>query len=164
MMGEEPQAGQIPVVIQITNRDLRIGIFKPSENELTVGKEWLDWLDDLESQFRYFKVTKVQDKKDAITIYGGNDIKTLAKNLPDPTQKPDYAEANENLDGYTRIKWKLTEYFTKKTNYHHAKYLFNKMRPQLTKKGKIEGTVTYATRLREAANFTDFPNKEERIL
>ena len=153
-----------PVVIHMTHKELKISPFKLSQNELTVGKEWLNCLEDLEEQFRYFKITEVVDQKDAIKIYGGDKVKSLAKNLIDPTAKPEYALAGEELNDYTRIKWKLTDYFTKKTNYHLSKYLFNKMRPQLKKPGKpgsgLESTMSYATKLREAASYTDFPNKK----
>ena len=152
------------VYVQVTTKALKIEKFQPSGSELTMGKEWTDWLDELESEFRYFNITGVADKADGIKIYGGKEVKRLAKNLPDPTVKPEYAAADEQINDYTKIKWKLTDYYRRKTNYHHAKYLFNKMRPEMKKDGKYESTISYAARLREAASYTDFSDKDERIL
>ena len=48
---------------------------------------WEDWLEGIEREFRYFKITNQQDKKDAIIIYGGQEISRLEKNLPDPVER-----------------------------------------------------------------------------
>ena len=81
-------AAPIAPVIHVQQRYLRIGNFVPPESELSIGKAWDDWIDDLEAQFRYFKLNDTMDKKkaDAIKIFEGEVIKRLAKTLPNPTE------------------------------------------------------------------------------
>ena len=54
------------------------------------------------------------DKKDAMIIYGGNEIARLEKSLPDPGVG----------DVYTKLRTKLNGHFIPKKNKHHARYLF----------------------------------------
>ena len=137
-----------------TYRNLNIMPFRLPENQLDIGKDWEEWLEEIEREFRYFKITSPLDKKDAIIIFGGREIARLAKHLPDPD------DPHDELDEYTILRKKLNDYFTPKKNMHYARYLFLKMRP-----GKEESTVTYATRLREKARDCNFGTTcEERIL
>ena len=137
-----------------TYRNLNIMPFRLPENQLDIGKDWEEWLEEIEREFRYFKITSPLDKKDAIIIFGGREIARLAKHLPDP------ADPHDVLDEYKILRKKLNDYFTPKKNMHYARYLFLKMRP-----GKEESTVAYATRLREKARDCNFGTTcEERIL
>ena len=61
------------------------------------------------------------DEKDAMIIYGGNEIAHLEKSLPDPKMG----------DRYTKLRTQLNNHFTPKKNKHHARYLFLKMRPHV---------------------------------
>ena len=90
------------------------------------------------------------DKKDAIIIYGENEIALLGKSLPDP----------ETGDGYAKLRMKLNGHFTPKKNKHHARYLFLKMRPH------VGLTMSaYAATLREKAKECEFADTfDERIL
>ena len=40
----------------------------PLEDQLSIGKAWEKWLEEIEREFRYFKKTSAQDKTDAIII------------------------------------------------------------------------------------------------
>ena len=142
------------VTIITESRNLRVLPFLPPEDQLSIGKAWEEWLEEIEREFRYFKITSVQDKTDAIIIYGGKEIARLARILP-------YKEdPNCELYEYRKLKMRLNDYFIPKKNKHYARYMFLKMRPELE-----ETTVAYATRLREKAHDYNFgSNYDERIL
>ena len=118
---------------------------------MTTGKAWEEWLDDIEREFRYFRIGNPPDRKDAMIIYGGKEIARLEKSLPDPVDA-----SNE----YERLRKKLNDYFLPKQNKHYARYVFLKMRPLAG-----EATISYAARLREKAYDCDFGNTfYDRIL
>jgi len=50
----------------ITNRNLRTQSFRPSDDPIKTGKQWEDWLEEIEREFRFFKITEPTDKKDAV--------------------------------------------------------------------------------------------------
>lgn len=150
-----------PQAVYIINKTLRTEPFVPSEDEIRNGKLWEEWLQSIEREFRYFQITAPQDQKDAMMIYGGKEISRLETSLPDPTAVPDYADDGETLNIYTRLKWKLTKYYKKRKNTHHATYLFNKLRPTSTS-GKPESIVAYAARVREQAADCEFGDTRDR--
>ena len=94
------------VTIVIESRNLRALPFGPSEDQLSTGKAWEDWLEGIEREFRYFKITNPQDMKDALIIYGGQE--RLEKILPNPE------EPVQNV--YQKMRGKLNEYFIPKRN------------------------------------------------
>ena len=83
------------VTIITESRNLRALQFRPSEDQLSTGKAWEDWLEGIEREFRYFRITNALDKKNALIIYGGQDISRLEKSLPDPDDR--------DLDDYQRL-------------------------------------------------------------
>lgn len=101
-------------------RNLKINPFTVEEDHLATGEKWDDWLDELEREMRFFRISDPEDKKDAMLIYGGGEIRRLAKSLQDP----------EEGDVYKKLKDKLSDYFAPKKNKHYARYIFLKMRPQ----------------------------------
>ena len=145
------------VTIITESSNLRALPFRPSEDQLSFGKAWEDWLEGIEREFRYFRITSALHKKDTILIYGGGggqEIARLDKSLPDPEDR------NGELDVYQKLRKKLNEYYIPKRNKHYARYMFLKMRPE-----KEETTVAYATRLRGKAHDCDFgSNCDDRIL
>ena len=144
-------------IITTETRNLRALPFLITEDQLSTGKEWEDWLEAIEREFRYFKIINPLDKKDALIIYGGKEISRLEKSLPDPT-----GEDAESLNEYEKLRKKLNDYFLPKRNKHHARYIFLKSKPIAGEK-----TVTYATRLREKAQDCEFGSAaqcDERIL
>ena len=71
-------------------RKLLIQSFKPTDR-LSVGKAWREWLDVIEREFRYYRTNTPNDKKDALLIFGGRELRRLDKYLPDLA---------DNLDEY----------------------------------------------------------------
>ncbi len=100
MPGEEQQ---LQVTVATENRNLKISPFMhAADDQIGIGNEWQDWLEELERELRYFKITDPVDKKDSIIIYGGKEISRLAKNLPDPAEG----------DVYEKLKCRLNDYYT----------------------------------------------------
>ena len=129
-------------------RNLRIKPFTV-EDHIATGEKWDDWLEELEWEMRFFRISDAADKKDAMLIYGGREIQRLEKSLQDP----------EEGDVYAKLQSKLNNYFAPKKNIHYARYLFLKMKPHTG-----ESTVSYAARLREKSKSCDFHDDDERIL
>ena len=102
-------------------RNLRTQPFAIPEETNAVGKAWQEWLEGIEREFRVFTISEAVDKKDAMIIYGGNEIARLEKRLNDP----------EMGDVYTKLLTKFNDHFTPKKNKHHARYIFLKMRPHV---------------------------------
>ena len=120
------------------------------EDPSETGKCWEDWLEAIEREFCYFKITDPIDKTDALLIYGGKTIASLTKSLPDPTEGNDYA----------KLRNKLKNHYLPKKNKHHSPYLFLQMRPR-----SEESINSYAARLIEKAQDCEFgTTHDERIL
>ena len=139
------------VRVNLVTRDLRIEPFKPTNDRLLTGRAWQEWVENLERQFRFFKIGDISDRKDALLIFGGQEITCLNKWLPDPSGK---------LDDYEKVKKKLNDYYVPKINKHYARYTFMKMRPR-----PKERIITYWTLLREQAFDCEFNEScDDRIL
>ena len=138
-------------IVTTETRNLRALPFLPTEDQLSTGKAWEEWLEDIEREFRYFRISNPADRKDAMIIYGGKELARLEKSLPDPVG---------DLNEYEKLRMKLNDYFSPKRNKHYARYMFLKMRPLAG-----ETTVAYATRLREKAYDCEFgATFDDRIL
>ena len=114
----------MPVTVVTETRNLKSQPFSHPEDQISTGKAWEEWLEGIEREFRYFKISSPVDRKDALIIYGGKEIARLEKSLPDPVDVDDV---------YDKLKTKLNNYYTPKKNKHHARYLFLKTRPTLHK-------------------------------
>ena len=101
-------------------RNLRATPFIPGDDQINTGRAWDDWIEEIEREFRYFKITDPIDKKDALIFYGGKEIARLEKSLPNPT---------DAMNDYEKLRKKLNDYFTPKKNKQYARYLFLKMKP-----------------------------------
>ena len=144
------QAEASPIHVVTETRNLRSTPFTSPEEICEIGKAWEDWLEAIEREFRYFKITDPEDKKDALIIYGGKEIARLEKSLPNPT------------DGnpYEKLKAKLNNHYLPKKNKHYARYQFLK-----TRRNPDETIVSYGARLRGKAIDCQFGNtQDERIL
>lgn len=64
----------------------------------------------------------MKDRVSALKIYGGREIKKLARNLPDTT--PVVGE-----DDCKKLKRKLDNYFLPKKKKHHGRFTISKQRP-----------------------------------
>ena len=102
-------------VIATETRNLRALPFRPTGDQLTIDKAWEEWLDDIEREFRYFRIGNPADRKDAMIIYGGKEFARLEKILPDPVDA-----SNE----YEKLRKKLKDYFQPKQNKHYARFFF----------------------------------------
>ena len=134
-------AGKERITI-VTSRKLHILPFIAEANCLSAGRAWKEWIEELERQFRFFRINLPSDKKDALLIYGGRELVRLEKILPD---------SNESFDGYETLKKKLNNYYLPKRNIYYERYVLLKMRP---KHG--ESIRSYVMRLREQANECGF--------
>ncbi|CAC5421054.1 unnamed protein product [Mytilus coruscus] len=138
------------ITIVTETRNLRSQPFIASDDQISTGKQWEEWLESIEREFRYFRITEPEDKKNALIIYGGKDIARLERSLRN----------EEGEDEYKILKNKLNKLYMPKRNKHHARYLFLKMKPL-----RDENTVTYVARLREKAHECEFEATcDERIL
>lgn len=152
--GDEGNANN-PTQIRVFNvgKSLKIEPFKIPENPLEIGRAWQEWLEDFEDETSYFEIVEITDRVSALKIYGGKEIKKLARNLPDTA--PVVGD-----DEYKRLKRKLDNYFLPKKNKHHGRYTFSKQRP-----AEGESVVTYAARLREKSRDCEFGEQtDDRIL
>ena len=52
-------------------RNLKINPFTVDEDHLATGEKWEEWLDELERDIRFFRISDAKDKKDAMLIYEG---------------------------------------------------------------------------------------------
>jgi hypothetical protein len=151
MEDEEAEVREIKVLT--TSKTLRIEKFRTPENRLEIGRAWEEWIEDFEEEAAFFEVNEIRDKVCALKIYGGQEIKKLARNLPDP-------DAVEGDDDYKKLKRKLDNHFLPKKNKHHARYSFSieRMRPS-------ESIINYAARMREKAKNCEFGEQlNDRIL
>ena len=67
-----PAVQAIRVVTE--TRNLRTQPFAIPDEMNAMGKAWQEWLEGMEREFRFFKISEAVDKKDAMIIYGGNEI------------------------------------------------------------------------------------------
>jgi len=70
----------------------------------------------------YFEITEMKDRVSALKIYGGREIKKLARNLPDTA--PVVGD-----DDNKKLERKLDNYFLPKKSKHHGRFAFSKQRP-----------------------------------
>ena len=119
------------VTIITESRNLKALPFRPSEDQLSTGNAWEVWLEGLESEFRYFKITNALDQKNTLIIYGGQEIARLEKSLPDP---------DGDLDVYQKLWKKVNDYFIPKRNKHYARYMFLKNE---TRNGRVYCCICY---------------------
>ena len=62
-----PAVQAIRVVTE--TRNLRTQPFAIPDEMNAVGKAWQEWLEGIEREFRFFKISEVVGKKDAMIIY-----------------------------------------------------------------------------------------------
>lgn len=76
---------EVVTIITTETRNLRAFPFRIKKDQLSTGKELEEWLEAIEREFRYFKISNLVNKKDALIIYSGKEISSLEKSLPDPS-------------------------------------------------------------------------------
>ena len=122
MTDQEGAEGHAPNPTEIrvpsVGKSLKIEPFKIPEQALEVGRAWRECIED---EISYFEITEIRDRVSALKIYGGKEIKKLARNLPDTA--PLVGD-----DDYKKLKRKLDHHFLPKKNKQHARYKFNKQK------------------------------------
>jgi hypothetical protein len=97
----EPQ--RITVVTE--TRNLRTLPFVQNEDLLSTGKQWEEWIEGIEREFRYFRITEPVDKKDALLIYGrGREYRRSCRSRPPKFHKVRYFSVLSRSDCPTREK------------------------------------------------------------
>ena len=71
--GTSTASGPAEIRVSTVGKTLRINAFKILDTPLE--------FDDFEEETIYFKIKDVKDKTSALKIYGGQEIKKLARNL-----------------------------------------------------------------------------------
>ena len=102
--GLDTMADNTAVIVITESGTLRALSFRITEDQLSTGKAWEDWLESIEREFRYFRITDASDRKKALIIYGGQEISRLEKSLPDPEDR--------GLNIYEKFGKKLSNYFS----------------------------------------------------
>lgn len=147
-MTEEATGSRIRVITE--TRNLRSPPFIAPEESCETGNAWEEWLEGIEREFRYFKITDPVEKKDALIIYGSTEVARLEKSLPNP----------DDGNTYEKLRTKLNNHYLPKKNKHHARYQFLKLR-----RNQGESTSSYVARLREKAIDCEFGNThDDKIL
>ena len=134
-MGEAAE-GTRDIRVLTTGKSLKIEPFKIPDNHLEIGRAWEEWLEDFKEETTYFEIDKTRDKISALKIYGDQEVKKLACNLPDPAPI-------EDDDEYKKLKRKLDNHFLPKKNKHHARYTFSKQRIESGESMEIKLTTEY---------------------
>ena len=122
-------------------RNLTIKPFTVDKDHKAMGEKWDEWLEELEREMRFFRISDAGNMKDTTLIYGGVEIRRLEKSLQDPKEG----------DAYVKLGGKLNNYFSPQKNVHYTRYLFLK-----TKQLVGESNVSYAACLRERAFKCEF--------
>ena len=114
--GLDTMADNTAVTVITESRNLRSLLFNITEDQLSTGKAWEDWLESIERELRYIRIKDATDRKDALIIYGGQEISRLEKSLPGPEDR--------GLNIYEKLWTKLSNYFSPKRNKHYCRYMF----------------------------------------
>ena len=78
-----------------------------TQDHIAMREKWDDWLKELEPEMRFFLISDAADKKDAMLIYRGAEIRRLEKRLQD----------SEDGDVYAQFQSKLGNYFPQRKMY-----------------------------------------------
>ena len=81
-------------------------------------------------------------------VYGGESLRKIHNNLPDPSSG----------DVFVKAKTKLTKYFSPKKNIDYLIYQFREI-----VQGDNEPSLTFVNRLREVAKHCEFPNMDKEV-
>ena len=134
--------------ISMTNHQLNVRPFQINENRTETASAWEKWLQNIERQFCYFRITEPEMKKDGLIIYSGQTIADLEHTLLDLAGD----------DEYSQLVKKLKKHFLPKKNKDFARFQFGNL-----KQNHGESLVRYYTRIREIAKKCNFSNESEGI-
>ena len=92
--------------------DLRVKEFIVETDPTKLADRWAEWIDNLEYNFKYFKIEDAEAKKAALMVYGGESLRKIHNNLPAPSSS----------DVFVKAKTKLTKCFSPKKNIDYLIY------------------------------------------
>ena len=144
-----------PTKIRVSTfgKSLRINPFKIPDKPLETGRAWQEWLEGFEEDREYFEIKAVKDKVRAFKIYGWQEIKKVARNLPDTVSA-------EGDNDFKKLILKLNNHFLLNKNKQHTRYTFSKQQQE-----PGESIVSYTARLRAKAKDCEFGDQtNDRIL
>ena len=123
--GQEGAEGHSPTEIRVfrVGKSLKIEPFKIPESPLDVGwaRKFKEWIEDFEDETSYFEITEIRGRVSALEIYGGKEIKKLARNLPETAPvfgDDDYQKLQRRIENYLNRK--------KKKNKYNGRFTFRK--------------------------------------
>ena len=137
--------------------DLNIPHFIPPVDAEESAIQWKKWRRNFERKLRFFRVTTLQDKLDALSIYGGEDIDELVDNLPQIPDEQVTVDANEQINDFHRAIAKLDHHFTPMLNKDSARSVFEQM---------TQGDLTmakYYVALKKQAEKCQFADADDAI-
>ena len=99
-----------PTEIRVSTFEKSLGIisFKIPDNPLQTGQARQKMPEEFEEETEYFEIKATKDKVSALKTYGGQEIKKLARNLPDTAPVDD--------DDYKKLIRKRNNHFLPKKN------------------------------------------------
>ena len=100
-------------------RDIKMSPFIAEADPDETGRRWGKWKNELLTRFRYFRISSVVDRTDAIQIYGGEQLRELIESLPDVTQ-----DAGGERNQFEKILDKLDHHFQPMVNPDSARSKF----------------------------------------
>ena len=92
------------------NRDIKMARFIPDTDPISTVPKWERCIEEFETRLRYFKITSVKDKVDAINIFGGQILRDKIRSLRD-LEYPAPTDETPAVDAYQKIVDKLNHYF-----------------------------------------------------
>ena len=99
--------------------DLKVKEFIVETDPTKLANKWAEWIDNLEYNLKYFKIEDAEAKKAAMMVCGGESLRKIHNNLPDPSSG----------DVFVKAKTKLTKYFSPKKNIDCLIYQFREIVP-----------------------------------
>ena len=106
-------------------KDIRMHAFTGDTDPDETGRRRKKWKNELLTRFRYFRIPNIQDRVDALHIYGGGRIRELIESLKDVplASPPTSGEQNE----FDKIIAKLDNHFIPMVNPDCARSKLDKM-------------------------------------
>ena len=127
--------------------------FATSEKPDETGQLWMKWKKELMTRFRFFRIDGIEDRVDAINIYGGELIRELIDTLQNSP-----ACDGEDHNEFEKIITKLESYFIRITTSDSARSKFAEM-----SQANGESIAQYHFRLRSQAAKCKFPEINDAI-
>ena len=136
--------------VTVTTRQLNIQPFSISDDNET-ALCWDKWKQNIERQFRFFRLEDPERKKDGLIIYGGQQIADLEDTLPDLPN-------DDGANVYTQMIKKLDKHFLPRKNKDYARFQFGNLTQNSNK-----SMAKYYARIRDTARKCEFSNENESI-